>query len=194
MNDKYIVFISHCFFNPHSKVINYGKNPIEGEPIIRGKILSLFFEHNIGAIQLPCPEMVCYGLKRWGHVKDQFEHVHYRKVSRELLMPYIDELKEYINNGYQLFGVIGIERSPSCGVAKTYRGDWKGEIGGNPLFKDNQVEGIYLADEKGLFMEILEEMLLEIGIKTAFYGYSPKEGEEFQKLIEDKIKAVAKNG
>jgi len=188
MENKQIVLISHCFMNTHSKVTNYNKKPIENESKNRCNILSLFFENNIGIIQLPCPEMILYGLNRWGHVKDQFNHIHFLKECQNMLLPCVDQLEEYFKNGYDLFGIIGIDRSPSCGIYKTYRGKWKGEISGNPLFVDNKVEGIYLAEERGMLMEILEAMLLERKIEAQFFGYSPMEYDEFYTKISNKVK------
>ena len=190
MSSKQIVLISHCFMNTYSKVINYNKKQIEDESIMRGKILSLFFENHIGIIQLPCPEMILYGLKRWGHVKDQFNHIHFVKECKRMLLPHVEQLGEYLKNDCELFGIIGIDRSPSCGIFKTYRGEWKGEISDNPLFEDNSVKGIYLAEERGLLMEILEQMLCESGITGEFYGYSPAQCNEFYETISNKIKGL----
>ena len=190
MSDKYIVLISHCFMNNHSKVRNYNKKQIEGEAMTRGKILSLFTENDIGIIQLPCPEVILYGLKRWGHVKDQFNHFHFVKECQAMLLPLIEQVQEYLKNGYSLFGVIGIERSPSCGILKTYRGEWKGEISGNPLIEDNRVRGISLSDERGLYMEILEQMICAIGIAADFYGYCPMECDGFYERISKRIREL----
>ena len=41
----------------------------------------------------------------------------YRTLCRELLLPYVKQLKEYIANGYLLMGIISIHNSPSCSIS-----------------------------------------------------------------------------
>ncbi len=81
-------------------------------------------DNNISIIQLPCPEITYYGVKRWGHVKDQFDTTHFRKHCRQLFSIYLEQIEEYINNGYEILGIVGIEGSPTCGVNKTCVGKW----------------------------------------------------------------------
>lgn len=67
MNKK-IIILSHCILNEYSKVKGYDKDE-NYEPNTLD-FMKMLMENNIGIIQLPCPETTCYGLKRWGHVKD----------------------------------------------------------------------------------------------------------------------------
>ena len=43
-------------------------------------------------------------------------------------MPYLEQLQEYIKNGYKIVGLLGIDGSPSCGISKTCTGKWGGEF------------------------------------------------------------------
>ena len=115
-------------------------------------------ENNIGIIQLPCPETTCYGLKRWGHVKDQFNHPHYRKMCRKLFEPYLDQIIEYKSNDFQIVAILGIFGSPTCGVNKTCIGDWGGEIGSNPNLGET-LSTISSIDSSGIFIEEINKIL-----------------------------------
>jgi predicted secreted protein len=58
--DKNIVVVCHCILNCNSKV--------EGLSEYRGAVdfTKKLVDSGIGIIQLPCPEMILYGIKRWG--------------------------------------------------------------------------------------------------------------------------------
>lgn len=159
---KKIVIISHCILNQNSVVELYGKNSLDFFPFVKS-----CFEKNIGIIQLPCPEFQIYGAKRWGHVKDQFEHGFFKERCKELLAPIVLQIEDYILNNYKIEGVYGIKCSPSCGVSKTCRGDWSGEASS---YKD--LEGIKnrvkIVDESGVFMDIFKSLLKEKKINLKF--------------------------
>jgi predicted secreted protein len=159
---KKVVLVSHCILNQNSVVRPYGKKSEDFKDL-----LIRLIEENIGIVQLPCPEISMYGLKRWGHVKDQFETPHFKKQSKLMIENILDNIIEYKNNKYDILGVIGIKRSPSCGITKTCRGDWNGSVGGEDIKK--KLESIKEVDEMGVFMEILKKSLSEIDIDVDFY-------------------------
>jgi len=174
-NNKRIIAVSHCIFNKHSKVES--TSPKDPDTT---KLLSYLLDKNIGIIQLPCPEMHMYGIKRWGHVKEQFDTPFFRETSRELLKPFGLQVKDYTNNGYDLIGIIGIEGSPSCGAFNTCKGpDWGGEFKDIDLVQQ-KVSTITYTSSKGVFMEELENMLNSINIEPIFFGLL---GNEVDDLI-----------
>ncbi|GBF35608.1 hypothetical protein DCCM_4737 [Desulfocucumis palustris] len=91
----------------------------------------MLMEKQIGIIQLPCPEMVVYGIKRWGHVREQFDTLFFREKCQDIIKPITYQLLDYVKNGYKVIGIIGVDGSPSCGVNLTCSGDWGGEFLGN---------------------------------------------------------------
>lgn len=175
---KKVILLSHCVINEKSKVKKFEINP----PGDIKEFINLLIDNEIGIIQLPCPEMFCYGLKRWGHVKEQFDTPHYREICRELFQPYLEQIKEYIANGYEIIGLIGIEGSPSCGIYKTCSGKWGGELGGNPYLQDT-INTITLADESGVFIEEIKNILSENNISFPFIDYNKNEIDVFMKRI-----------
>ena len=71
---KKIVILSHCILNQNSVVKPYAK-----EQKYYFEFIKNFLLNNCGIIQLPCPELLILGLKRWGHVKDQFEYPYFKR-------------------------------------------------------------------------------------------------------------------
>ena len=167
---KKIVLVSHCILNQNSVVKPYGRKTEDFKDILMRLI-----EENIGIIQLPCPEISLYGLKRWGHVKDQFETPHFRKQSKLLIENILDNIIEYKSNGYEILGVIGIKGSPSCGITTTCRGDWNGSLGRGDI--EEKLKSLRNVNEAGVFMEILKDSLVGIDVEVDFY-------DDFDKFIE----------
>ncbi len=159
---KKIVVLAHCILNQNSVVLSCGKNMSDFLPFVKDCL-----EKNIGILQLPCPEFQLYGLKRWGHVKDQFEHQGFTSKSYEILASIVSQIIDYLDNGYEILKVYGIKCSPSCGIEKTCRGDLAGETSCYKSIDDinNRVR---IVDESGIFMEIFKKMLEEKGIHLTF--------------------------
>lgn len=160
---KKIIVVSHCILNQNCVVKPYAKKQEDFFKFIKSFVLN-----NYGFIQLPCPELTILGLKRWGHVKDQFEYPNFKNQCKSLLYPIIDQIEMYMKNGYEIEGVYGIQGSPSCGVNKTCRSNWEGEASCYENLEDIS-NRVYLVSEKGVFMESFEELLKEKNIKLNFY-------------------------
>lgn len=159
-----LMLLCHCILNSSSKV--------EGCSTYCGampEITKAIIDSGIGMIQLPCPELTMYGIKRWGHVKDQFDTPYYRKHCRALFQPYIEQLEDYINNGYEIVGFLGIEGSPSCGMNKTCTGKWGGEFSENPNLAAT-LNSVEITKAKGIFIEEAEALLEKHNISVPFIG------------------------
>lgn len=159
---KKIVLVSHCILNSNSKV--EGLSEYSG---VIYEIVNLIIESGVGIIQLPCPEMLMYGIKRWGHVKEQFDTPYFRERSRKLIEPIIDQIIDYQRNGYKIIGCIGIDGSPSCGVNKTCSGSWGGELLGDDNIS-NKIQDIIYISEPGVFIEELKKRFNEKGLNIPF--------------------------
>jgi len=159
-----IILLCHCILNCNSKV--------EGCSLYGGamsEITKAFMESGLGIVQLPCPELTLYGIKRWGHVKDQFDTPYYRKHCRSIFIPYLEQLQDYINNGYSITGLVGIDGSPSCGIGKTCTGHWGGEFSENPDL-ESTFKSVELIPSKGIFIEEISKILQDNNINMPFIG------------------------
>lgn len=156
-----ILFVSHCILNPCSKVHTNDVEGMERERALAIKLINTALEKDISIVQLPCPEILMYGTRRWGHAKSQFDNTFFKDKCRELLAPILAQIIEYTESPkYQVIGVIGVDGSPSCGVNFTYDGEWYGELCSNKSLRA-QIESIYKQEEKGVFMQMFADMLKE---------------------------------
>lgn len=157
---KKILLVSHCILNQNSVV----------EPLARDqrnflKKLTPYLEKGVGIVQLPCPEMKCMGLRRWGHVKEQFDHPLFRNECRKMISKIVDDISEYLKNGYEIVGVAGIEGSPSCGCIKTCSSKkWKGSVN-RPELEDT----VKIVEDMGVFMEEFKKILIDRKIEIDFF-------------------------
>ncbi|MGL6106410.1 CD3072 family TudS-related putative desulfidase, partial [Romboutsia sp.] len=124
----------------------------------------------IGIIQLPCPEMLLYGIKRWGHTKEQFDNKFYRSQCRIMLEPYLIQFDGYIKSGYNIKGIIAIDGSPSCGYNKTCSSTlWFGELSGCPNLKE-KIDDVECVHGMGIFIEELLNMMKEYNLNIPIIG------------------------
>ena len=160
---KEILVVSHCILNNASKVMQ-DESGLADEYRERDRLMNAVLEKGIQLIQLPCPEFIIYGPKRWGHVKDQFDNSFFRKECRHMLVPVMDQLKEYaaVPERFRILGIVSVEGSPSCGSRLTCRGEWGGELdlpGSGVTDK-----GVRMTEEAGVFMDEIVKMLGEYGL------------------------------
>lgn len=172
---KNILLISHCLLNSNAKV----KGLANYEASLKELIVPLL-QKDISLIQLPCPEFSSLGAKRWGQTKDQYSNTFYKNHCKEILLRICDEVNEYMENGYNILGVIGVDYSPSCGVNFTCRGDWGGEFDEKTSEK---IASLHYEKASGVFMQTLKNMLEERGIELKFWGIDELEPSSSGKNI-----------
>ncbi|HDD26638.1 MAG TPA: DUF523 domain-containing protein [Acidilobales archaeon] len=148
---KKVILVSHCLLNQNSVVYGLAKRPSMVKELI-----DLLHELNIGIVQLPCPETLHLGLRRFWQVREQYDTQGFRELCREVLKYVITYVREYVVNGYEVVGIIGVTGSPSCGIHHTSSGDWVG----NPLNATElrRIRGM------GVFMEELLNTLRASGL------------------------------
>lgn len=164
---KKLLIVSHCILNTASKVA-MDEAELKREYELRDQLFRGVLKENIQLLQLPCPEFRLYGSRRWGHVKTQFMHPHFRKECRNMLEPVLMQLEEYLTypEEYQVMGIVSVEGSPSCGYHLTCTGDWGGELSGNDEELLRKVDTCRGTKEPGVLMQILEEELLKRNLKV----------------------------
>ncbi len=175
---KAVVFVAHCILNQNS--ISDGTADYPGS--IR-EILELLCASDVGIVQLPCPELICLGLDR-GNVYGSAspvveENTRIRGMmgsdsATEKLKRLVDDvvfqMSEYVKHGFEIQGIVGINRSPSCGVETTS--------------KDNrEVEG------EGVFIEALRSELEKKGIEIKIVGIKASEPAKAVKAIKELLTA-----
>ena len=158
---KKIFVVSHCILNTASKV-HQDESGLQEEYKLRRQFLHMALEQNIQLLQLPCPEFILYGSRRWGHVRSQFEHPMFRKSCVELFEPVLMQLQEYASDplDFSVQGIVSVEGSPSCGFTQTCLADWGGEQA-DWDHSGKQLPPVRMVNEPGVFMEIVARSLRE---------------------------------
>lgn len=167
VRSKKIVLVSHCILNQNSISDGTADYPGTNE-----SVLKLLIQSKVGIIQMPCPETLCLGLDRGdthgGEINVVVENTRIRqmlekpasiKVINNFVNQIVFQVEEYIRNGFTVLGIIGINRSPSCGINTTSK-------------NNEEVEG------EGVFIEILRQVLEEKGISIGMIGIKALEVEK----------------
>lgn len=154
-----VVFIAHCFLNQNA--ISDGTAVY---PAAFRELLAFFLDTGISIIQMPCPELCCLGLDRGNiHGTDAPVVTENTRIRKEMQQPApqrtlaalvestMQQIMEYYKHGFEIVGIIGVNRSPSCGVDTT---------------SDNHME----ISGKGLFMEELCRRLSEENLSFPMVG------------------------
>lgn len=169
-----ICLVAHCILNCNSKV----EGPCSRKGPLK-EVLYALIEKDYGIIQLPCPEMAYYGMRRWGHVREQFDNPFFRKHCRKLLEPILEQVQEYVTNDYTINYVFTVNGSPSCGFDFSCSSDqWMGELTKWDSL-DNIKQFLGYEDKPGIFIEELMHMFKENRINTEFIGIRESQIAEY---------------
>jgi predicted secreted protein len=119
-----IILVAHCILNQNSMV-----NGIARFSGMIKDVIQIFLERDVGVIQLPCPELLFAGSQRNKMRRDGYNTSEFRAHCDRILTDIFKQIDNYMTNGYKILCIIGIGRSPSCGVRTTrttvHRGDGK---------------------------------------------------------------------
>ena len=162
---KKVIFLAHCLLNQNA--ISDGTAVC---PAAFGELIQLLLDHEVGIVQMPCPELCCLGLDR-GDVHGAErpvveENTRIRRAmekdgprqKREALADLVaEQVQEYHKHGFQVLGIVGANRSPNCGVETT--SDF-----------DREVEG------RGAFMDAITQRLEAAGISVPMLGLKGSDG------------------
>jgi len=99
-----IQVIAHCLINPEVQLKGLKSHSC---PDITGSI-----------IQLPCPEVIYLGPKRWEITSEQLDIPNYRRFCRRILRPAVDTIQMLYEAGHSI-RLVGVKGSPSCGTLTT---------------------------------------------------------------------------
>jgi predicted secreted protein len=164
---KKVIFVSHCLLNQNA--ISDGTADLQSQ---FNEVLDIIMDHKVGIIQLPCPELLCLGLDRKDPNGSKRELMHentrirgllsepeHRRTLQSKALEVAMQIEEYRNHGFKVLGLIGVNRSPSCGIETT------------------SIENKELPS-KGVFMELLSETLASKGIELKMTGVKTSKKEE----------------
>jgi predicted secreted protein len=176
-----IIFLAHCILNVNAKVDGLASY----SAAVQG-LIDFLADHDVGMIQLPCPETEVLGLRRWGHVKEQLSHPFFSDCCVRLLAPFVRQAAMYLERGYTLLGIVGVDGSPCCGVRKTCRsGQWSGDFL-DPEATWDKVRDLKWVKEPGIFMETFQKMLAEKELPLKCFGLDEMDAKaSLPRLVEE---------
>ena len=156
---KRVIFVAHCLLNQNSISDGTADYPGANE-----EILQILLKAKVGIVQMPCPELCCLGLDRGNVLGAEspvvVENTRIRKAMQEpsvsaqlsvLTELVMRQIFEYHKHGFEVIGIVGINRSPCCGV--------------NTTSDDNrELEG------QGVFITKLKAALTDINLEIPVIG------------------------
>ena len=154
-----VAVVAHCILNQNARVLGLAKHAG-----IIDELVSLLLKKGYGVVQMPCPELIYSGLKRWSQTKEQYDTPMFRKLCREIAKSVAEQVKEYLDSGVNVALVIGVEGSPSCGVDETSKGYLGGIVENTGEQKSESVKG------SGILIDELRSELKRMKISIPFYG------------------------
>jgi predicted secreted protein len=173
---KRVLFVAHCILNQNSISDGTATYPASVKEIVE-----LAGAAQVGIVQMPCPELMCLGLDRGnpdGSASPVVEeNTRIRKAMggrpaaaklRPLVRQVVFQIGEYRRYGFDVRGIVGINRSPSCGVETT---------------SDNNQE---VAGE-GVFIAALRRELEKNGLAVAMVGIKAHEPEKAIEAVRNLI-------
>jgi predicted secreted protein len=171
---KRVVAVMHCILNQNAR--DHGAAVYAGA---NTDLLPLLTRHEVGILQLPCPEMAFMGLDRARGedqtIRDVIDTPEGHAFCRELSRHVVDAIEDYLANDYSVEAVLGGDvGSPGCAVHHVESAEGRQA----------------LAAKSGVFMFELIAELHARGIDVPFKGIrdsSPKTLKEDLAWVEERL-------
>jgi len=109
-----VVFIAHCILNQNVRYAGGAHYPA-----MIDEVIDVLKAHRVGLVQIPCPEFTFAGLNRSQRTKEEYDTPGFREHCERIAAQMADEVEEYARSGFKVLAVLGVERSPTCGVEQT---------------------------------------------------------------------------
>ncbi|NYT14308.1 MAG: hypothetical protein GKC01_07360 [Candidatus Methanofastidiosa archaeon] len=149
---KKVALVANCLLNQNAKV-----NGFAFFPDMLWELVEILHKYEYGILQLPCPETVYAGLRRWWYVREQYDNAKFRDVCKEAIRPVLDQVEALIKDGCKVV-LIGLDGSPSCGVRSSGSDPrW----GGKP---EIEVGDYPQTNKSGIFIEVLKQEIHQRGL------------------------------
>jgi len=175
-----IILVAHCILNQNAKM-----DKTAFYPGAATSVAELLVHSGVGIIQMPCPELCCLGLDRGVTAEEAaqpFEKGNTRVVEWmkrdevsaccwKLAESVINQVQEYLKHGFKIAGLIGVSRSPSCGVGTTW-GD------------DREIPGT------GAFIRTLQEGLAQMDVTIPMVGIKVQDPEKAGKSVQSILDGI----
>ena len=120
-----VAFVSHCLLNENTRYLGGACRACCVREVVDGLL-----DRDIGIVQMPCPEQLAWGgvlkrhmLRMYGHPRAAalagIARWYSRFVFGHIARTVAAQIADYVDAGSTVAGIIGVDGSPSCGVATT---------------------------------------------------------------------------
>ena len=140
IRSKRVIFLAHCILNQNA--ISDGT---AGYPAAHADVVRALLDAQVGIVQMPCPELCCLGLNRGDprgaerpvvgentRIRAALDAPEAAAKLDRLVDHVMLQIREYRRHGFTIVGIVGVNRSPSCGVDTT--SDHDRELPGQGVF------------------------------------------------------------
>ena len=186
---KKVIFLAHCILNENTRYLG---GACSGGCV--PEILTQCIESDFGIVQMPCPEQKAWGgvMKRmlltvYGsrgaivyfcrHIILPLFIIYTKLIYGRLARQIARQIQDYLNTGFCVIGIVGIDGSPSCGVSRTL--DFRNSF---EVLANINIDSVTLEDAnkvvmecrvkgKGFFIDALQKNLTRKNIDIRFWGH-----------------------
>ncbi|HBM14812.1 MAG TPA: hypothetical protein DD381_00450 [Lentisphaeria bacterium] len=165
---KRIIILAHCILNQNTKLDRL----VTCYPGAITEIAELCIKSGAGIVQMPCPELLLMGIDRQcksgthpsiesekDRVSLKMNDAEGKKFCESLAENMILQIEEYQKNDFKVLGIVGVNKSPTCGVETTWSDGQKRK-------------------GRGVFLDILSTHLNNKKIKIPIIGIKTEEPEK----------------
>ena len=194
---KKIVFVSHCLINCNNKFPGFADVPGAYTDFIIP-----ILEAGVGIFQMPCLEVLGWGGVGRKHIEfdldrnnlDQDWIKDYPKLCEKWARWTDDRYQDYVENGYQILGIIHVGDSPTCGLdfvdafPQIHFDLLDTGVTWDHLVLDELIPMLETLEEmkergangKGAFMSVFRDEIILRGYKPTFLPYVPTKSMQDQ--------------
>jgi predicted secreted protein len=169
---KRVIFVSHCILNQNAMI--YG---LASYPGVFREVVDTFVGSDCSIVQLECPELMVLGLDRKvdihttrttgsedTRVRVLMDTRSGRSSCRKMAEKAVCLIEQYLQNGFTVAGVLGINASPTCGVETTWS------------------EGMEVPGP-GVFIQELHKVLMRHNLKVPVRGINLNDPEQALNVV-----------
>ena len=188
---KKVIFLAHCLLNENTRYVGgalYGG--------VNQEILALLRGCSVGIVQMICPERMAWGgiyKKKMLQFRGMGKSVPAHRVCAFCLPVFMfwlnykmrwvakytaAEIKDYMQNGMSVIGVVGVGGSPACGVERTpdlrryFKWSSKVDLRTVTAKEHNAIIENVTCEGQGAFMRYLKRRLDKDKVKIPFFEYN----------------------
>lgn len=142
-----VVFLSHCILNQNACV-----RGLASQPAAIREMVELALAHDVGMVQMRCPEVSHLGSMRWGMVKKMYASPMFRRHCRQIAIEVCDLIQTWRDNDHQVLGIVLRDGSPTCGLNCAAVEADPGQVWGgmvwhaSPLQRFGPTPGVYVEE------------------------------------------------